>query len=65
VGLSESIQAWGLQAALRHSKERLIREAPTLQDRLILELLDETGGRRGEIASLRIKDVQFERIGEL
>jgi integrase len=36
----------------------------TLQDRLIFELLDETGGRRGEIASLRIKDIQFEKIGD-
>jgi integrase len=48
----------------REDRERLIREAPTLQDRLIFELLDETGARRGEIASLRIKDVQFEKIAE-
>jgi len=48
----------------REDRERLIREAPSLQDRLIFELLDETGGRRSEIAYLRIKDVQFEKINE-
>ena len=45
-------------------RAKLIREAPTLQDRLIIELLDETGGRKGELYKLRIRDVQFENIGE-
>jgi integrase/recombinase XerD len=46
----------------REDRAKLIREAPTLQDRLIIELLDETGGRRGELWKLRIKDVQFEEV---
>jgi integrase len=42
--------------------EKLIRGAPKLQDRLIIELLTETGGRLGELYKLRIKDIQFETI---
>ncbi len=44
------------------SKERkqLIERAPTVQDRLLIEILDETGARIGEIANLRIKHVQFD-----
>jgi integrase len=43
--------------------EKLIREAPTLQDRLIFEMLYELGARSGEIRTLRIKDVQFDEHG--
>jgi integrase len=42
--------------------EKLIRAAQNLQDRLIIELLYETGARLGELYKLRIKDVQFENV---
>jgi integrase len=42
--------------------EQLIRKAPSLQDRLIIELLSEVGGRLGELHKLRIKDIQFETV---
>jgi integrase/ribosomal protein L40E len=41
---------------------KLIHEAPTLQDRLIFELLNETGGRRAEINHLCLRNIQFETI---
>jgi integrase len=41
--------------------ERLINGAPTLRDRLLIELFDELGNRRGEMANLRVKDVQFDQ----
>jgi integrase len=43
--------------------KRLIEEAATAEDRLLVELFYETGARRGEIAALRIRDVQFEQTG--
>ncbi len=46
----------------REERDKLIRKAPTLQDRLIFELLDETGARKGELYKLRVKDVQFEVV---
>ena len=49
----------------RQEIERLINEAPTLQDRLLVELLDETGGRRHEIANLRIREIQFDEYGAI
>ena len=45
--------------------ERLIREAPTLQERLIVELFSETGARRGEIANIAIRDIQFDEYGAI
>jgi integrase len=45
--------------------ERLIRGAPTLQDRLLVELFSETGGRRGELARVRIRDIQFDQYGAI
>jgi integrase len=45
--------------------DRLIREAPRLRDRLLIELLHETGARRGEITVLRIKDIQFDEFGAI
>ena len=45
--------------------DRLIREASNERDRLLVELLHETGARRGEIASLRVKDVQFDEFGAM
>jgi len=39
---------------------RLIKEATNLRDRLMIELFLELGSRRGEMANLRIKDVQFD-----
>ncbi len=56
--------AESIEILTKEERERLITEASTQQDRLIFELLDEIGGRRGEVGSLRIKDVQFEVIGE-
>jgi integrase len=47
----------------REDRERLVQQAPTLQERLAVELLDETGARIGELWKLRIKDVQFEEVG--
>lgn len=44
--------------------KRLIQEAPTPEDRLLVELFYETGARRGEIAGLRIRDIQFEEVGD-
>jgi len=45
--------------------EKLIREAPRLQDRLLVELLYETGARRGEIANIAIRDIQFDEYGAI
>lgn len=57
----------GIQGQIleREEVKKLINEAPTLQDRLIVELLDELGGRRSEIALLRIRDVQFDQYGAI
>ena len=44
---------------------RLIHEAPTLRDRLLVEMFFELGGRRGEIANIKIKDVQFDKYGAI
>ena len=44
---------------------KLISQAPNLRDRLLIELLHETGARRGEIAGLRVKDVQFDEFGAI
>jgi integrase/ribosomal protein L40E len=41
-------------------RKQLIEKAPTLQDRLLIEILDETGARIGELGNLRIKDCQFD-----
>jgi len=45
--------------------EKLIREAPRLQDRLLVELFYETGARHGEIANLSIRDIQFDEYGAI
>lgn len=45
--------------------ERLIREAPVLQDRLLVQLFHETGARRGELANVRIRDIQFDEYGAI
>jgi len=45
--------------------ERLIREAPTLQERLLVELFIETGARRGEMANIAIRDIQFDELGAI
>lgn len=42
---------------------KLIEKAPTLEDRLLIELLDELGPRRAELAWVRIKDIQFDEHG--
>jgi integrase len=44
-------------------RRKLVEKAPTLQDRVVIELLDETGARRAEIHNLRIKDVGFDQYG--
>jgi integrase len=46
-------------------RKTLIEKAPSLMDRLIFELLDETGGRRHEINSLTLKDIQFDQYGAI
>jgi integrase/ribosomal protein L40E len=43
--------------------KQLIGKAGTRQDRLLIELLYETGARRGELFNLRIQDVQFDEMG--
>ena len=45
--------------------EKLIREAPTARDRVMIRLFEELGGRRGEIANLKVKDVQFDEYGAI
>ena len=45
--------------------QKLIQKAPSLRDRLIFELLHETGARRGEIVAMRIRDVQFDEYGAI
>jgi integrase len=44
---------------------KLIKGATSLRDRLLIELLSELGSRRGEIYSLRIKDVQFDEFSAI
>jgi integrase len=44
---------------------KLIKGAPTLRDRLLIELLSELGSRRGEIYNLRIKDVAFDKYSAI
>ncbi len=58
-------RAAGIKVLAREDMDRLIREAPNLQDRLIIELLDELGARRAEVANLRIRDVQFDEYGAI
>jgi integrase/recombinase XerD len=49
----------------RKDRQALFMKAPTPTDRLIVELLDETGGRRGEIVSAKVKSVQFDQYGAI
>jgi integrase len=49
----------------REEVEKLIKKAPTLQDRLLIHLLYETGARIGEVYTIRIKDVQFDQYGDI
>jgi integrase/recombinase XerD len=44
---------------------QLIRKAPSLADRLVIELFNETGARRGELLNLKIKSVQFDKYGAI
>jgi len=45
--------------------KRLVESAECLRDRLIIELLAETGARIGELANLRIRDVQFDEYSAI
>jgi len=45
--------------------KRLIESTECLRDRLIIELLAETGARIGELANLRIRDVQFDEYSAI
>jgi len=45
--------------------EKLIRKAPTLFERLLLELLFELGAREGEIVHIKIRDVQFDEYSAI
>ena len=49
----------------REDVEKLIRGANNPQDRLLIELLYESGARIGEIYNLRIKDLQFDEHGAI
>jgi integrase/recombinase XerD len=55
--------AGSIKTIERTDIERLIHEAPSLQDRLLVELFYETGARSGEIRRLRIRDIQFDEFG--
>jgi integrase/recombinase XerD len=55
--------AGSIKTIERTDIERLIHEAPNLQDRLLVELFYETGARSGEIRKLRIRDIQFDEFG--
>jgi len=46
-------------------RKQLIEKSPTPPDRLLLELLDELGARRGELANLKMKSVQFDEYGAI
>jgi integrase len=41
--------------------EEILKGCDTLRDRLLIEILIETGARRGEIYNMRLKDVQFDQ----
>lgn len=41
--------------------EEILRGCVGIRDRLLIEILIETGARRGELFNLRIKDVQFDQ----
>jgi len=45
--------------------QKMIAEAPTLQDRLMIEMFYELGGRRGELYNAKIKSVQFDQYGAI
>lgn len=45
--------------------KRLVDGAPTLRDRLLVQVFWELGSRRGEMWRLRIKDVQFDEYGAI
>jgi integrase/recombinase XerD len=65
VRLPDSKDAISKKILPREDRQKLITEAPTLQDRLMFELFDELGGRRMEVASLRIRQVQFDEYGAI
>lgn len=44
---------------------KLIQKAPTLFQRLLVELLSESGAREGEIVNLKIRDVQFDEYSAI
>jgi integrase len=41
--------------------EKILRDCHNIRDRLLIEVLTETGARRGELFNMRIKDVQFDQ----
>jgi integrase len=45
--------------------EKLIQKAPSLYERLLVELLFELGAREGEICHLHIRDVQFDEYSAI
>jgi integrase/recombinase XerD len=45
--------------------KKLIAKAPTLQDRLMVEMFYELGGRRGELLNTKLKSVQFDQYGAI
>jgi integrase len=53
----------GLPRVVVYTKEdidKILRACRTLRDRLMIEILFETGCRRGELYDLKIKDIQFD-----
>lgn len=45
--------------------EKLLKECRCLRDRLLIEILAETGARRGELHNMCIKDIQFDRFSPI
>lgn len=57
--------AGSVKVLSRDEIEKLIKEAPTLRDRVLITILYETGARRGEILNLKLKNVQFDEHGAI
>ena len=45
--------------------ERLINSCRILRDRLLIEILSETGARRGELFNMKMKDVRFDEYSAI
>jgi integrase/recombinase XerD len=45
--------------------KKMITQAPSLQDRLMIEMFYELGGRRGELFNAKVKSIQFDQYGAI